>query len=310
MRVLAIDGGGIRGLIPAIVLADIEARCGRPVADLFDLIAGTSTGGIIACALGRPGADGRPALTAAEVAGIYEVEGPKIFSRSLLRRISSVEGLLDERYDDAGLNEALDRYLDDARLRDALTRVLVTAYDIERRSIFFFRSDRAVTDPAEDFSMTEAARATSGAPTYFEPVQVRPAGGRPVSTLIDGGVFALNPAMCAYAEVGGEVDVLVSLGTGSMTDPYPYRKARNWGQLEWVRPVIDIVFDGSADGVDFQLERLVDGRYVRFQTRLDGASDALDDASAENLANLRRLAEELVRDRSADLDALCARLTG
>jgi patatin-like phospholipase/acyl hydrolase len=102
MRVLSIDGGGIRGLIPALVLAEIEDRTGRPVAELFDFVAGTSTGGLLACALTRPGDDGRPLFTAAEAANLYVEEGPLIFRQSLVRRITSVGGAFEERYDDAG----------------------------------------------------------------------------------------------------------------------------------------------------------------------------------------------------------------
>ena len=109
MRILAIDGGGIRGLIPAIVLADLERRTGRRTAELFDLIAGTSTGGILACGLTRTGEGGGPVFSAADLIGLYESEGPEIFHRSLLRRIASVGGLTDERYDDRGLSAALAR---------------------------------------------------------------------------------------------------------------------------------------------------------------------------------------------------------
>src|SRR5919198_1588171 len=94
VKVLAIDGGGIRGLIPALVLAEIERRTGRRTASLFDLVAGTSTGAIIACALTRPGA-----MPAAEAAALYEQDGPSVFHPSLLKRITSLGGLIDERYD-------------------------------------------------------------------------------------------------------------------------------------------------------------------------------------------------------------------
>src|SRR3954449_12357803 len=88
MKVLCIDGGGIRGLIPALVLAEIERRTGRPTFELFDLIAGTSTGGILACGLTCPGEDGRPRHSAEELADLYRTEGPRIFDRSLIRRIT------------------------------------------------------------------------------------------------------------------------------------------------------------------------------------------------------------------------------
>src|SRR3954464_5298965 len=95
MKVLSIDGGGIRGLIPALVLAEIERRTGRATAELFDLIAGTSTGGILACGLTCPGEGGRPRHSAEELAELYRTEGPRIFDRSLIRRITTAEGLLD-----------------------------------------------------------------------------------------------------------------------------------------------------------------------------------------------------------------------
>src|SRR3954447_8625382 len=117
VRILTIDGGGIRGIIPALVLAELEERTGRRTAELFDLIAGTSTGGILASALARPGDDGTtPRYKAKDLIGFYEAEGPEIFSPPLLKRLRWVDGWLAERYDDAGLEAALRRYLDGTRL--------------------------------------------------------------------------------------------------------------------------------------------------------------------------------------------------
>jgi predicted acylesterase/phospholipase RssA len=279
------------------------------VHELFDLIAGTSTGGILACALTRPSPE-----TAAGLVDLYLDEGPRIFHRGLLKRLTSVEGWIDERYDDDGLMGALRDHLGDTRLKQALTPVLVTAYDLEGRFAFFFRSDRAVADDAYDFAMWEVARATSAAPTYFEPARITDAAGRHTYSLVDGGVFAVNPAMCAYADVArrGTVDLVASLGTGSKSEqqPIPYEKARRWGQLAWARPILDVVFDGVADTVDFQVATLLaPGAYVRLQTRLRNASGALDDASPEHLHDLQDEARRLISERSADIDALCARLT-
>jgi patatin-like phospholipase/acyl hydrolase len=315
VRILAIDGGGIRGLIPALVLAEVEQRTGRAIADCFDLIAGTSTGGILACALTRPGPDGS-LYTAEQLTGLYESEGPKIFHRSLLKRIESLDGNVDERYDDAGLNTALRDFLGDERLSRARTDILVTAYDIERRAAWFFRSSAARADPTREFTMADAARATSAAPTYFEPALVRPVGGGEPSALVDGGVFAVNPSMCALAEVAhagrrDEIELLASLGTGSHTRPLRYSDVRGWGRLQWAAPIIDVVFDGVADTTEFELAQLLGpGAYVRLQTELKIASDNLDDASAGNLRNLRLEAERLLREQSADVDRLVAALAG
>ena len=291
MKLLAIDGGGIRGLIPALVLAEIERRCGRRIHELFDLIAGTSTGAILACALAEP-----DPLPAARIANLYVEEGPRIFDRSLLKRITSADGLIDERYESGGLVDTLTRYLGTARLADARPEVLLTVYDLERR--------RAVLlGPRDDVSMVDAAHASSAAPTYFEPVRV---GG---ATLVDGGVFATNPAMLAFAAAGRAPELLLSLGTGEHTRPLPYDEVRDWGRLEWAQPILDVVFDGTADAVDLELSALLGTSYVRLQTPLDEASDDLDDASAQNLAALRGEAERLIAARDAEIDRVCEALT-
>jgi predicted acylesterase/phospholipase RssA len=292
VKALAIDGGGIRGLIPALVLAEIEARTGRPMATMLDLIAGTSTGAIIACALARP--DPRPA---AEIADIYVTDGPKIFDRSSLKIVTSADGYLDERYDDRGLVASLRRHLGTARLSDATVLTMVTAYDLVARQTLLLRSD------GDDVSMVDAAHASSAAPTYFEPLRLGP------RTLVDGGVAAINPALYAYAEGAGRPDLLLSLGTGELTKPLPYEKVKDWGRLEWAPVIVDVVFDAGSDAVEMQLDALMGDGYIRLQTRLEHASDALDDASPQNLANLRRDAERLIAERSADIDRACALLT-
>ncbi len=303
MRVLAIDGGGIRGLIPALVLTELERRAGRRVFEMFDLMAGTSTGGILACALSAP-----DPLPASELVALYEEEGPKIFDRSLFQRIKSAEGLLDEKYDDGALDRALERFLGHKRLGETRPDLIVPAYDTTLPGPYFFKTSKARATPdTDDFPLSAVARATSAAPTYFEPLE---SGER---ALVDGGVFAVNPAMCALAEVLREVDarevVLLSLGTGERTSKRTFDEIKDWGVAKWARPILDVVFDGASDAVHYQLDHVLGGeRYWRLQTELTLASDDLDDASEDNLAKLRGHAEVLIDEQSAALDAALARL--
>lgn len=313
LNVLSIDGGGIRGIIPATVLAEIERRTGRPAASLFHLVAGTSTGGILALALTMPGDDGRPAWRAEELIDLYEREGPTIFSRSVWQRIRSGGGLVDEKYAIDGLERAFEKYLGRRRLREALTDVLVTAYDIERRSPYFFKSTKAKADPRDDFEIREAALATSAAPTYFSPVKLDRQPESAYLPLIDGGVYANNPAMCAFAEarkLHPAADVLMlSLGTGELTRRLPYDEVKDWGLVEWAKPVLDVVFDGVSDTVEYQLRQLLaPDRHYRLQTTLDKANDDMDDASADNLQRLKVEAEELIAANDDRLEEVCARL--
>jgi predicted acylesterase/phospholipase RssA len=232
----------------------------------------------------------------------------------------SLDGLVDERYDNSVLKETLEHHLGHARLRDVISDIFVTAYEIKVRKAFFFRSARASgregvegAPEAYDYALADVALATSSAPTYFEPVEVTSAAGE-AHALIDGGVYATNPAMCGYAELrkrdSTEDLVLVSLGTGTQTREHAIdiRRARGWGTVRWARPVIDIMFDGVADTVEFELDKLLGSRYLRFQTVLEGANEAMDDASPENLRNLRRLADRLVTSKEADIDEACRRL--
>lgn len=202
-RILCIDGGGIRGIIPAAVLAELEQRTGRAISDCFDLIAGTSTGGIIALALTRPDPRGRPQYSAADVLGFYQEVGPTIFARDPLHRAATLESLAGPRFASGPLRRALAEYFGDTRLSEALRDVLVTSYDIERREPFFFKSHYARTQPERDFAMRDVAAATAAGPTYFEPVRVQTKDHVGYRALVDGGVFANNPTMCAWVEALG-----------------------------------------------------------------------------------------------------------
>ncbi len=107
-RLLSIDGGGIRGILPAMVLTDLDRRTNRPIIDLFDMIVGTSTGGLIALALACPGEGGRPRHTARDVIRLYEMQGRRVFSRSVWHTIRAVGNLADEKYPSSGIEQVLD----------------------------------------------------------------------------------------------------------------------------------------------------------------------------------------------------------
>jgi patatin-like phospholipase/acyl hydrolase len=303
-RILSIDGGGIRGIIPATILSQIEKRTRKSISSLFDLIAGTSTGGILGLALCRPDANGKPKYTAEALIDLYAQRGREIFSRSFWRGVSSVGGLAEEKYSHRPIEKIFDDYFETDRLGKALTSILVSSYDIENRKPFFFKSWRKETRSVE---MRSVARATSAAPTYFEPARVK-IRGRTLA-LVDGGVFANNPAVCAYAEARrlfpAEASFLVvSLGTGELTRPIPYEDAKKWGLAEWALPILSVVFDGVSDAVDYQLNHILGKAFYRFQTDLVIASDDMDNASKANIEALKTEANRILAQRNGDLERL------
>ncbi len=323
VRILSLDGGGIRGLIPALVLDAIEQELRQPIASSFDLIAGTSTGGILAVGLTTPGADGRPKYSPAALADLYRKEGGRIFSSTLGHKLTSFFSLNGPKYDASGIESVLKDYFGDARLKDSLTEVLVTSYEIDQlRSPFFFSSREAKTKATYDLPIRQVARATSAAPTYFPPLKLaaNPGDDHPYYALVDGGVFANNPALCAYAEaraIDPLSDILiVSVGTGTHEDSIPYDQANGWGLLRWARTIIDVVFDGVADTVDYQLKQMLPVlatgqlRYLRLQSKLDPAETGMDDTSPANLDRLQAKAQQVVADNHDLIVKLCAELKG
>lgn len=362
-RVLSLDGGGIRGVLPAMVLEEIERRVERPISDCFDLIAGTSTGGILACGIAVSADDGNgPKFQAKKLVDLYVKRGGDIFSWELGKWASSLGGMSDEKWSCVNLERILDELLGDQMLSQARQRLLVTAYDIHRRSPHFFKSWRAQSADGKhmhqryswpdgepegapyperpedrDFRLRDVCRATSAAPTYFEAAAIRNAvrptrGDGPAAdiadqpetfALIDGGVFANNPAMCAYVSARELFDtddmIVVSLGTGLTERKISYEQAKDWGPLGWLGPVLYILMDGNEDAVDYHMRNLLPARgnpparrYFRFQTDLkdskpgvdDGPNDDMDDATPENIKRLRARGKRLIKRSAPLLDEL------
>jgi predicted acylesterase/phospholipase RssA len=323
---LTIDGGGIRGAIPARVIQEIETRMNRPACELFDMIAGTSTGGIIALGLSKPSADGQgPAYRASDLLELYVDHGRELFPDSLLLKIRSLGGLADVRYPTGPLENLVKDKFGDTNLSDAVAEVTVPSYDLSRPGPFFFKRRYTLEDAAYDVKMWQVARATSAAPTYFEPAKVAEFKDEGDHALVDGGVYANNPAVAAYADAvelwGEEAEIqVVSIGTGQPPDdhpqhggiPVPYENAQHWGLARWAHPMLDVVFDGIAKAVEYQMLRLCRQQgtlhYHRLQSSLPTASHAMDDASPENIAKLVADAETLLHEQRDVVDAICSAL--
>jgi uncharacterized protein len=314
IKILSIDGGGIRGIIPAVILAEIEKRTNRPIASLFDLVAGTSTGGILALGLTVPKNSGAALYSAEQMAKMYEREGKRIFSRSPLRTVFACDNLTWKKYSSIGIEQVLQEYFGDARLRDCSTDLLIPSYELERRLPFFFRSANARQRPDYDFAARDVARAASAAPSYFEPVRLLTGSPDQHYTLIDGGVFANNPAACALVEArtthpNAPGYLVVSLGTGSLARTLPLGLARYWGTVRWAKPLLDVVFDGVSSTVDYQLRQLLPAKhYYRFQTAINGQTHSLDNTGETNITALKSLARDLIRKESKSLGELCGAL--
>jgi patatin-like phospholipase/acyl hydrolase len=343
-RILCVDGGGIRGLIPALVIAELERRLQAEAgpearaSDYFHMIAGTSTGGLVALSLTAPDPDHpeRPAVSANELASFYVEDGPVIFHRSLLQRLRTLWGWIGPKYTLGPLEEAIERRLGKSRIGNALRELIVTSYDMTNREPYFFKRWRAREAPDSDRNrpITDAGLATSAAPTYFPSHEL---DGR---ALVDGGVFAGNPVIVAIVEALKRIDdhphnldpddlLVVSLGTGLHESGYSQSQVEGWGRLGWILPrggeppIIGATLDGASDGADHWAHTLLNHpadpnisraevghgpRFFRWQVQLHD-SIALDDASDDVLIEkLPAAAKELIDSRDTEIDQVVERL--
>jgi patatin-like phospholipase/acyl hydrolase len=321
-RILSIDGGGIRGIIPGLILALVEhyliKATGNPdarLSDFFDLIAGTSTGGILACAFLLPNDSQRPKMTGNEVVDIYMTRGKDIFSIPVFHRLRSAGGFRDEKYPAKGLETALNDYFGETMLTDLLKPCLITSYDVTRREAHFFKQHQAQKrGDARNFKVKDACRATSAAPTYFECALVNSAS-QVAYPLVDGGIIVNNPTMCAYAEAveafgkkAAEMAIL-SIGTGFANTEYRYDDVKNWGLMHWPGPLIDMMMTGVSETVDYQLRQMFratqkEKQYLRINTRLSvDINPDMDDTTDKNLNGLFRLGTETYQNMETQIKA-------
>lgn len=337
IRILSLDGGGIRGIIPGVILSYLEKQLQlrdnshRKIGDYFDFIAGTSTGGILACAYLMGNEDGMAKYSAGDAVDLYLKEGSGIFYRSLKQKVSSGLGLLDEKYSATALEQDLLSFFGDAVLDSFIKPCLITAYEITARNAHFFNSAEA-HDPLYNFKVRDIARATSAAPTYFEPALIYSQAGQSFS-MIDGGVFANNPALCAYAEARkmkfsgllkdrekpdlptAKDMLLISIGTGTVKEAYHYKDFKNAGQLKWLQPIIDILMSGNAETVDYQLNQIYktldpddQTDYYRLEPSLREALPKMDLASLQNIDNLKQAGLWFIDKNKSVLDEIVRKI--
>jgi uncharacterized protein len=263
-RVLSLDGGGIRGLITAILLQRLSGEAGlENWLDQIDLIAGTSTGGLLALAIAK-------GLDLQVIIDLYEKKGAAIFDDSWLDDLMDLGTMIGAQYDNKNLARELTRMLGDTTTLGELQRhVLITSFDLDngdpdptkrtwKPKVFHNLPGQSNDD---DFLAYKVGLYTSAAPTYF------PA----VDGYVDGGVYANNPSMCALAQTQDSRNqvtpplsdvVLLSVSTGTSLT---YIKGKNldWGMAQWVKPLINLMLDGVGGIADYQCRQILGGNYLR-----------------------------------------------
>jgi patatin-like phospholipase/acyl hydrolase len=332
--ILCIDGGGVRGIIPARILQDIEERTGKPIAELFDMVGGPSTGAIVAAGLVTPDPEDptRPRNTAQEIKNFYYQHTPKIFPEmrfKSIRRVSSAS-----LYDPKPLEDALEINLGDAKMRDALTHLMIPATDIKKfRPVWISNFKGQKDNSPEGWSsmlMRDAVRASTSAPTYFPAkyYETTPNPDMPDvkhrHALIDGGFFGGNTMrrMLTQAKRLAPPDaeiMIVHVGTGNSMHTLSPEEFNKLGPIGLISKshgslLISLVVNINVMDISDDVADELGDRFISFDGVMDEEADpndpasSLDDASLENLQALEYFAEKLIREKNADMDRLCTLL--
>lgn len=330
VRILSIDGGGIRGIIPATVLNYVEQQLqklsGKPqarLADYFDFMAGTSTGGILSCFYLMPTPSPTPdgpstKFSAQQALDFYVQEGFKIFNQSKKKSWFGLRQLFNATgYSPKALEQIFEANFGNVKLSELKRHCLVTTYDMEATSPFFFDSRET---KERDFYVKDVTRSTSAAPTFFPPAQIKNLkSGKPQNMVnIDGGVFANDPTMIAYVECRKTTfpdivdhptakDMLIlSLGAGGgQFKMNKVTKSSKWWVGKWAVYIPNIMMDGATDTVTTQMTWLFDtlGDQANNYMRVDvpqppykkGYSSDMADASPKNIEDLKKAGEDALQ---------------
>jgi patatin-like phospholipase/acyl hydrolase len=250
-KILSIDGGGIKGVFPASFLSVIEETTGKKISDYFDLIVGTSTGGIIALGLGM-------GFSAKEILNFYEELGPEVFKGSKWSRLLRSIGI--SKYDNDALRKALEKKFAEKKLGESKNRLVIPSLNLETGEVHVYKTahhERFQRDYKE--KVVDVALATSAAPTYFP--TYNSVSGTP---LVDGGLWANNPMWLAVVEAIGVLDwprdQLKVLSIGCTTEPLNIKLARRlpMGKAYWAFKVTDL-FMSAQSSASFGTAQLLAG---------------------------------------------------
>ncbi|HUO38488.1 MAG TPA: CBASS cGAMP-activated phospholipase [Mycobacterium sp.] len=279
-QVLALDGGGAKALFTAHVLARLEADLGLCIADSFDLIAGTSAGGVIALGLG---AGMRPA----EIVEHYATLTARIFPRGGWAKWRYVLRPWTNAYSGEVLRQALGEVLGSRLLGHSHKRLVIPSWDVQRGEVHLFKTPHHARLRRDwKISMVDVAMATTAAPTFF------PAAAVDGQRLIDGGVWANNPSVVAIGEAVSMLDVplrsirVLNVGTVDQRTYHPKRFDVG-GWATWATTATPLMLTASSRGAQGTATHLVGAHnYARFDVTVPGAIFTLDRASPEALAGL------------------------
>lgn len=312
VNILSIDGGGIKGIVSALVLEKIEEliqlytkNSTANIADYFDMIGGTSTGSIITALLVCPNEVGRPKYRAKDIVDMYQNHAKDIFQKKKSYPLNTLFGAFGSKYSNQQFAVLLEKYFGDLLITDLLKDSMYTSYNTYNRQAVFFSTISGASSKPNEYRLRDVVLASTAAPTYFPPVNL-PGNGSAQDCYIDGGVIANNPALCLLIEslkIPNHTDIcdtmLLSIGNVSNPTYYPYNKVKRWGYAGWAAPILNILLEGGEESASYEVEKIfkschIASQYMRIELQTKHYVPGMDCVSEKDLQILFAYGEELV----------------
>lgn len=295
-RILSIDGGGLRGIVPLTILKYIEEKEDKKIIELFDLITGTSTGGIIACGLAC-------GYSVDDLISLYYNKGSEIFpidNNFIKKSYRYIRTVFKPMYSNKGLKKILDEYFKDYQLSNTIKPIIVTSYDIYNNEVVMFKTRNAVVSDKHNAKLKDVCLATSSAPVYFPPHALIYNDKKRI--LVDGGIYINNPSMSAISDIlktNEKIDInnihLLSLGTGNHASNIGYY-SKKWGIINWLQNIVTIMMQATSKVVDYECVQILNN-YLRLQIEIkDKKYSKMSDAKLETLNYLIKETNNLLLD--------------
>jgi patatin-like phospholipase/acyl hydrolase len=314
VRILCVDGGGVKGLLALQVIKELEESTGKPACELFDLMVGTSTGGIIVSTLAVPNTEGKPKWSANDVIQMYDETIVTAFTNSLTHQILTCNGILGAKIESSYLDRLLRAQYGQVQMSQLLTGVSIPCFSITRNLPALFNSRDLPGGRGHNFRLADVLGGITAAPVFYRPMRISDVTNNNEELIADAGIYANNPVLFALniatQMFPGRHIVIVSLGTGIKPGFDGNLDDLRWGMLNWAKAIVPIATQGQSTSADWTL-RIQSGAplspvmgYYRINEKLEREMSPLFYTGPGQVEELNRLGQSFVEKNIDKIDEI------
>jgi hypothetical protein len=320
VTVLSIDGGGVKGIIPAVLIDKIEQGTQMHGAHLFDFMSGVSTGSILVSLLAMPTSSGAPKYKGSEIIALYQQHAKEVFSSSFLHRVLTLDGLIGPKFQAAGKDRLTREYLGNTTLSELLSHVILFGYDLKSKGLIAFSNDAKQAANMPYYKVRDVVDGTTAIMSFFPSKTLYSQQKKVRHTVADASLVLNNPIAMAFLYAQRQCPnakhyIVVSMGTGSI--PMVDIRPANWGLIRWLPDLVTTTIEGETVTANIFMEKfatfmnanrlpgqLAKVLYLRLNPLVEWQDSNPVDASARHIKKLQQIADDYYKQNQPLFDCL------